>query len=144
MRNLSLPVNLSTIKDQATRDALAAVVKFVQDLGAKGLKTDGDIVGRSLNLASGGSFKTVVQSGSINPSGRALLVAPVGKWIGMFGMTQYHASYIWVPIQSATATGSIYFEFNSTESTASQISLVNGDASNTNLYRIVGFYSESL
>lgn len=144
MRNLNLPINLSLIKDQATREAISSIVKFVQDLGARGLQTDGDIIGRSLNLGSGGAFKTIVQSGGVNPSGRAILHPPAGKWLGMIGMTQYHGSYIWAPIPTATATGSLYFEFNTTLSQANAICLVNGDTSHTNLFRVLGFYTENV
>lgn len=135
-----LNIDLNTVKDPSTREALDALLRFVNALVGTGLATTGDLLARSLNLASGGAWKSKVFTGRLGAGLRAELVLP-GKILGMVGMCQSADTEKWVML---TTSSTLVVSTSDSAIRDNVIVLKNNEDTVSSSYRCLVFYSEDL
>ncbi len=158
-RTNQVDLDLSSIDDSATRQALASVMRFVNDLASGGLTTDGTITGKTLATKGGslteegvltaklldmgeGRITFTVQTGSL-----AAITATVftvkGQVLGALGWSEVNggASGVdWVPMTIELNGNSNYFT-TSTSENSNKVRIKNNGGS-SNKYRLLIFYAE--
>lgn len=159
LKQNQIDLDLSRVGDVATREALEGVIRFVNDLASRGIKTGGPVAGKSfatnsgfaevaedgtlsgkrLELEGGGAFKVEYHEGSLGNAATTSFTVR-GEVLGAFGIAQFQGSSSdWRVMGRGTTTDSVYFTNGS--STSKKVHLTNSYAG-TNKYRLVIFYRE--
>jgi len=100
-----LEVSLERIEDPYAREALSNLVSYVNEMGASGVSTAGQVRCENLRFGDSPSFKAQLFSGVLASSandGQVILKVP-GIYVGLIGFTQIAGQSAFVPLQQAAA-----------------------------------------
>jgi len=134
-----LDISFSRIKDEAVRIALEKVYDFVSDLISHGFETFGAMKAKSLNLNDGGAFKTLIKTGRLAADDNIKYQVD-GKVIGAIGWSQEGGTDGWEVMEDSNADDKVVFRH--TAATKDTVSLLNGDSSHSNAYKLIIFYMD--
>lgn len=145
-----IDIDLGGISDLKTREALGALIDFVEDLSGTGLDTKGSVVARG-GFATGmfGTFKVAVFTGILprNSGGEdhySTFAVP-GMILGSFGYSQFQGSANWRVMGRTTTADTVHFAIGAAgapESKDDRVTVINADTANANSFRAVIFYQD--
>lgn len=144
-KTTQIDLRVENVQDPVVREALVQLADTINIMTGFGFTTDGFVKAAKGFNADDKTFKVKLFRGNLAATGssglsQSLLIVP-GLITGAFGYAQYDGTTEWRLMARGSSTNSVYFE-NGSSNAVDRIRVLNSDASHSNGYRAVIFYTE--